>query len=440
MISGIRSGSSMGIWGNMAAMNDLRLSQALANRGHRIESVGAVSKFPSHTFSSSSEKFLKEYKGHLSELEKLAKDLSGSNRNGALNALGVTSDNNQVLTAHNTGTIHQNASYTVEVKQLAAAQRNESNGFKANEAPTLNGSFVLETSVGTFGFEIDSTDAESNEEMMDAIAKEINGLKAGVTAQVVRNGGKVSLALTGNEVGENNRFAVSGDFADQLGLGNVTQAAQNAVYTVDKKGDSLGPQEYTASSNKVTIGSYQIEATLKEKGTSTVEVGPDVEGMADKVGKLVDKYNETLRFLDRNSDRGVGVLQQMRRMIQPPTSLRSMRMAGIDVTADGTYSFDRATFTKNMEQNPDLMKDIIGGSHGFAQGIQKDAEDGQRVPSAALVDTTNPFGAKPTGSVYPAMNNRYDTDMFKMLSTYNRTGVYNMSNFYTVGTMMSMFI
>jgi flagellar capping protein FliD len=150
---------------------------------------------------------------------------------------------------------------------------------------------------------------------------------------------------------------------------------------------------------------------------------------------LVDAYNSTIKFLSSNENRGVGVLQQMKRMIQPPVSESSMAMIGLSVKADGTLSFDQNVFNKAMDASPSLMGSI---TERVASGIKQDAQRGLDAPSASLVGSAakqqqqNLFGSSAFSSS--------QMDSISMMSMYNRLGAYNMSNFYAVGMMMNMFV
>lgn len=433
MISGINSyGASSFGWYNAASMNDFKLSQALSgkNLGSGVSAIPGVGS----TLSNSAASFLKDYKTNMTSLQKLAAQLSSTNQDSTVSDLAVTSGDSGILTASSSYKLAQEAAYTVNVKQLAASQVNTSSALQDSGAPAMAaGSFSLSTSVGEFSFDIDPSEATSNQDLLTAVADAVNGLKTGVTAKVVNDRGRVSLSLTSSETGAGTGFAVSGDFARSIGLDQVSRQAQDAVYTVDKQGDSLGPMEFTSAENTVNIGTYKIQAQLKGTGSTQVSVGTDMAKMTDNVDQLIKQYNKTLSFLGANSSMGVGVLKQQRNMILPPTSERSMNQVGISVNKDGTLAFDKAKFAKAAAADPALVKDVISGSHGLAQGILQDTRTALSASSASLVGK-DVFGAS-QNVVQQGQN--YDKSQFAMLSTYSRSGVYNMTNYYAVGMLMN---
>ena len=97
------------------------------------------------------------------------------------------------------------------------------------------------------------------------------------------------------------------------------------------------------------------------------------------------------------------------------------------------YTFDREKFAKAYEKNPSLVEDVISGSHGFAAGVEKDAQDGLRAESSLSV----PQAGQQGGIRPPQPGDIYDRQALTMLSTYNKTGVYNLSNYYAVGAMLN---
>ena len=184
-------------------------------------------------------------------------------------------------------------------------------------------------------------------------------------------------------------------------------------------------QRYTSDSNKVTLDG-RLNAQLKGTGTTVIKEGAGLASrQADAVSRLVDKFNETISFLNRNSDRGVGVLLQVKRMITPPTSERSMNLAGITIRNDGSLRFDREEFMIKVQRSPDVINDVV---ESFANGIRKDAQMGMNERSGNLLNAVS-YSQQSASGGQNAMN---------IMSLYNRSGVYNMTNYYAVGALMNI--
>lgn len=433
MINGINSSVGGMSWYNMSQMNDFKLS-LLSNKYTGVSSTkGGGMKLGAGDIN-----FLSDYQKSMSDLMSAANTLSGTNKNGVLNAMGIASSDNKIMTATTSYSLNAKESYTVDVKQLASVQKNTSAQLGSYAKPTESGSFTIATGSKTVRFDVDPTGAKNNKEMLGELAKEINRNDLGVTAKIVEENGKVSLAITGQETGAENGFTVTGGFAANIGLDSVTNAATDAIYTVEKKGGT-GPVEFTSADNTVSIGGYKIEATLKDTGTATLSAGLDTGKTADAMEKLVKSFNSTLSMLDSNSARSATATRQLRNMILPPTSEKTMAKIGITVGKDGSMSFDRKVFNEAMEKDPTLVKDIIGGGNGIAQGIIKDTQKALQVTSANLLgqNNSNLSGASLGGFSDQQM---FDTNQMSMLSAYSKSGAYNMTNYYTVGAMMNLFI
>ena len=240
-------------WYNMAAMNNVKLAQVFSKKMDSIANVKPVPR-TDNTVSSSlrkdSQEFLKRYEQSMTRLQQAAKDLSDSKVNGAANQMAATSTAKDVIGVQAVGKLTSPTEYHVEVQQVAAAQTNQSNSTWGRGAPLEGGSFTLATKEGTAEIKVDPTAVKTNKELYSAIADEINRLDLGVTAEMQESAGKVSLSLTSAETGKENGFAISGSFAEKIGLNQTKQAAQDAVYTVKAKdvNDKLDEgKEYTSA-------------------------------------------------------------------------------------------------------------------------------------------------------------------------------------------------
>ncbi len=423
-------------WYGYAAVNNYRLSEILSDKiSSGRTAVSPIEKIKqtaskSAALSSDTVGFLKDYQNYMNSLSKTSKNLMSSVRGSVGSKTDVASSNKDVLDVTASFTVREPASYEVEVKQLAQAQVNSSAKIKASDAPTASGEFVLETSEGKYSFDIDPSFAATNKELYNAIAMEINDMEAGVKAQVLDDGKNVSLVLKSENSGENNAFKVSGAFSEAIGLDKVEKQAQDAIYTVERYG--VG-KEFKSSVNKVNIAGYQIQAELKKTGKATVTAGIDVESMSSELEKLTKKFNETVDFLKKNVDRGVGVQRQLDRLLQTPVSKNSMEEVGITIDKDGKYSFNKDEFRKIAEKNPALVKDIVSSSYGIAQGLERDAKAGMNMPSASLVSTS----VQGSQSIFQ-QTNKYDA-MLSVMNIYGKNGTVNMNNVYMMGLLMNMY-
>ena len=129
-------------------------------------------------------------------------------------------------------------------------------------------------------------------------------------------------------------------------MSEATTAAQNAQYSVT---DSNGfTEEFTSSSNNVSLDYGKASMTLKSVGDATVSVGVDNKNIADAVENLVDKFNKALSVVSSNADRGSGVKNQLSQMLSGPAPEKSLKLIGITKNADGSLSLNKDTLLEKI--------------------------------------------------------------------------------------------
>lgn len=367
--------------------------------------------------------FLKDYRNQMLDLRRMAARAQSGYRDPAA-ALAAGSEDTAVVEA--TGRLAaEDDEYLVTVEQLASGQVNRSAGMEARDPmPTASGSLRLETDKGNFDFFMSGAGLKDNQEMLEVYAARINGRDTGVTASVKKeDSGKVYLELKSAE-GEEKSFTVKGTLAERLGISQTAEAGKKeAVYTVRKNGGE--EERFTAKTNSITIDD-RIKVELKGVGSTRIAHRDDgAEALADQVSQLVNKYNEAREFLRKNSDGRAGVQSQLRRMATPPTSERSMDLIGIGAKRDGSYSFDRKTFLAQARRSPELTRSVVDN---FAKGLSWDAEQGMKESSGSLVGTLE----------YTQRVEDNQKNPINVMSTYSKSGMYNLMNLYAVGVLMNL--
>jgi len=203
----------------------------------------------------------------------------------SLAAYSATVGDSDVLSA-TAGTFARAGSYSIDVQQLATAQKSFSSLYNATDnfgAGTL--SFTVNGAVE------DVTLSGSTNSLQD-VANAINDADISVRATVVNGDAGSRLVLTSRDTGTDNAFtlSVSGGDANLTSLGTFdganpnAVAAQNAIVTVE--GETV-----TSQSNQITSAIANVTITAKAQGTSTLEVARDSSGIADSVQAFVDAYN-----------------------------------------------------------------------------------------------------------------------------------------------------
>ena len=405
------------------ALNQLKLQQALDKLDKKTSS--SSSNTATSSLSSNASTFLRNYDSAMSDLMSAANSLRDVNSSGVSNSLTVNSSDSDVLTASKNYTLRKPESFDVSVQQLAAAQQNVSTAVTSNAKATEDANFSIVTNKGTANINVSSVNEygvqKTNRQLLNDVAKEINRQSVGVKASVeTTKDGKSVLKLTSKETGTDNSFIVNGEFAKNNGLSEATTAAQNAQYSVT---DSNGfTEEFTSSSNNVSLDYGKASMTLKSVGDATVSVGVDNKNIADAVENLVDKFNKALSVVSSNADRGSGVKNQLSQMLSGPAPEKSLKLIGITKNADGSLSLNKDTLLEKLDEDPELIKDIISGNHGLAQGAYRSAESGMSRSANSLISKD-----------LKQMQQETSMDTLSLMSRFANSGAYNLSNYYTAG-------
>jgi flagellar hook-associated protein 2 len=242
-------------------------------------------------------------KSTLSALQDAAEALQSKNK-FASNTAEVADTAIASATVDSTATA---GSYSLEVSQLAQAQKVRSVGYASSSSTIATG--TLQIDLGSFNgttFTADSArsfpvtiDASNN--TLAGLRDAINNAKSGVTASLVNNGSTTQLVLSSDGMGASSAFKLSGlsGFYFKPGAASTlqsTQIAQDAAFTLD--GIAM-----TRSSNKITDALGGVTLTLKAKTTAatTLDVGSDTSSVKSKINSFVTAYNNAVGLMSSQS-------------------------------------------------------------------------------------------------------------------------------------------
>lgn len=431
-INGVNS--YMGYYNYQSSINNFRLTQALSKNQRFMEAVSPVSKVSSNSYRNtsltSSMAFVKNYSSSMSDLMKTANALKSSNQNGAMGDLVVSSSDSSVASATEKLTVRNAQQIDLDVKQLAAAQMNVSEGVKASDKAQSDMDFTVGNSINSVNVKVSAANADgtskTNAQMLKEAADQINSGSSNVKASVVQKDGVASLQLEGKYTGAANTFDVSGNLGAAAGADKVKTEAANSKYSITTGGKTTQHESY---SNDVYADSYRIGIELKGVGKATVKADVDSDKIATALSDLVGSYNSSLKLLNDNYDRGTGVDKQLRNLVQGLGSEQSLKQLGITVNKDATLKFDKDTFAKNMKANPSLTKSLISGPGGIADKAFNKGSSGMNVRSSSLIN----------GDLMSAQEESI-TNPMNAFSSYSRSGAYAMNNYAAVGMMLNYLV
>ena len=440
-ISGISSYGLNSLYGYQSTINSLRLTQALY-KNPKLNPASSSSSVSSVTSQKAAKNanvaFVKEYSSSMTDLMNAANELRNSNKSGAMSDLAVTSSNEKVATASGKLLLKNDKDFELDVTQIAQAQMNVSEGVKASAYAQSGMNFTVGDDKNSVNVQVSAVKAnggsKTNAQMLREAADQINKSKANVTASVIEKDGVASLQIESKETGTSHTFEVSGEMGAAAGAENVKTEAANAKYSVTSGGIKT---DYESESNTVSVGYVGVSAQLKGTGQTTLKADVDTGKAADALGKLVDAYNSSLKFLNNNFDRGTGIGRQMQSLLNGLGSEQSLKQMGITVNKDATLSFSKSTFEKNMAKDPSLTRDLVSGTGGLAERMFNKARSGLNMSSNSL---TNGYTSSVYSGSYGSSSKQSATNPYAVLGMYSRSGVYNMSNYNAVGMMMNYLI
>ncbi|MCU0976209.1 MAG: flagellar filament capping protein FliD [Steroidobacteraceae bacterium] len=291
-------------------------------------------------------------------------------------------------------------SYTVEVLQLAAAQKLASGPFASAQDVVGNGTLTL--AVGGESFDVV---IEPGRETLADIRSAINAAtgNSGVTATLVNASDGTRLVLTAAQSGAASTISVSASGGDG-GLAALTtltevQPARDAQLRVD--GFTIN-----SATNVVSDAVSGLTLALKSAAPgspTTVTVGNDAEGSRAKVDGFVQAYNALVNALRPltafNADTGTrgpllgdptarnflnAVRTEVVRAVAGGGSVGSLAELGITTRADGTLSIDATRLGEALAGRfEDVGRFFSAGETGLAGRL--DALLGQYVGSDGLI-------------------------------------------------------
>lgn len=426
-IGGIGS-SFNNMYGISNSYNDYRLQTALAKHGLSGTNKTSSKSGTSQAVSNGSVDFLKQYNTAMSDLMSSANSLMAANSSGVMSNLTVSSSDTDIADASINYRPREAKDFTVDVKQLAQAQQNNSNEVKGGQAAAGDMDLKIQSAQGkvinvNVSATYDDGTAKTNRQMLKEAASQINSANGDVRAKVIEKDGNVSLQISGKETGRHNSFSVSGKFGAAEGLDQETTSAQNAEYTVTQNGRTTS---HASDTNSIALDLGRIGVQLKDTGSVKISTAPDDKKIISAVEDLAKSYNSAIELLSANSGRGSGVERQLRNMLMGIAPERSLELIGITTNKDGTLKVNTETLAEQLKKDPTLTRDIISGANGMASRAYGKATGGLEANSVSLIN--NDLKAAEVDNI---------TSEYNFMNMFARSGAYNLNNYYALGLMVN---
>ena len=311
----------------------------------------------------------------------------------------ATSGNEEAFQATVTGAASP-ASYSVEVAQLASAQKLSSAAFASADSTVGTGTLFVSVGGASFGVGINS---ENNTlaGIRDAINEALDN--TGVAATIVNADSGSYLILSSEKAGAANGLTVTQSGGDgglaalvynpALGETALTEsvAAQDAIVRIDGL-------EVTSNSNSIAdaVEGVTLDLTRALPGeTFSLRVENDETAARDAVTAFVDAYNELVQTFDGVTSFNAEAQQagpllgdstvrtirdEIRRELSSPTTgigatFSTLSEVGIELQLEGTLEVDDATLSTVLSGEFTNFGQLFAAENGFAVRLFDRVED-----------------------------------------------------------------
>ncbi len=251
--------------------------------------------------------------------------------------------------------------FSVGVTQLASGQANTGSSLAA-AANAAAGSYQVQINLNnkthTVAFQVNAGD--TNQVFQQKFADAINKKGIGLTASVQKDGANSTLSIRANTTGDIPAAAFTladytGNAVATLGVNNVSQAAQNAIYNING-------QAKTSASNTVAL-TNGATATLKQITGDPVIIsaGTDKTSAKRAVDDMVSNYND----LVKNSAAGSRLTRELTAITQLYAPV--LGRLGITAASDGTLKTDETKLNAAAENGS--LKAFFTQSRSLSYGF-----------------------------------------------------------------------
>jgi flagellar hook-associated protein 2 len=266
--------------------------------------------------------------------------------------------------------------YSLSGIHLASAETLVASGFGSASGSLGAGTLTLQVGSGSSV----ALNISSGQDNLADIAATINQADLGVSANVVFDGSKYSLVLTGDATGSANSFTVSGSG----GLTNLSynsdtkpmaeqSAAQNASF-------SLNGISISSGSNTISGAIQGLTLTLAASGSGTVSVSQNVQPLVSAAQSVVQALNAALGTISQYSaysqssgagplmgDVGLQIIRtDLLNAISTPFggsslgSFNSLGSVGFGITSGGQITLDTDTLESAAQSNYAAVAGLLG--------------------------------------------------------------------------------
>jgi len=297
-----------------------------------------------------------------------------------------TSSNESVFTASTDNTAVA-GNYSIEVVQLAQAEKRRSIDFAASSEVVGTGTLDISLGTSTFQLTIDSTN-NTLAGIRDAINAATNN--PGISASLISVDTGTQLILTSNQTGASNNISITavddapadGFDLTRLDSANllILQSASDAIIKVDSQTVTRNSNSFSDVLSGVTFNLASAQPGVQQ----TLSVVSDTQKIKNDIQSFVTNYNTLIGVMKGLSNydistkvagplngdsvvRGIeGSLRQARSSIVSG-AFSNLSSLGITLGKSGSLTIDDAALDANIANNLSDVKQFFSSPNGMAQ-------------------------------------------------------------------------
>ncbi|WP_018702271.1 flagellar filament capping protein FliD [Anaeromusa acidaminophila] len=288
------------------------------------------------------------------------------------------------------------ATYEVEVSKVATAQQNTGTRVNALGYGALSaGNYTLgvtDSSGKEKNISFAVSAGENNSKVLEKVAKAFSESGLNINAVMSSDGTKTGLNLQSKETGAAQSFTlrdVSGNAVAALGLGNRTQQAENAVYSVNGKAA-------TSASNQISLDYGNVTLNLQKATTekAVVTVGKNPAGIVTAAKEMITAYNRletAVTGADNVTAAGQRVFSRVDAKFQ---GYQKNELANIGITRDsqtGELALDEKRLTSALAKDSGRVQRLLGGENGLTGALNAVSSAVGSSPASTLLKVPSPL-------------------------------------------------
>lgn len=215
-----------------------------------------------------------------------------------------------------------------------------------------------------------------------------------------------------------------------------------------------GTKDNVYSKYESALDALSKADTEDAKKAAQAKVDKAREDIVSAVSDFADKYNNTISFLQSNSNRGAGVARQQASLERALPTEGALKTLGMKVDTTGKLEVDKDALNKALTDGRyNSVKDTMGGTYGIAQRMGSRATNildssidtvaGSSKTSSTSSTSASSNASKSNNSVSDLLSYSNDDSMsayFTSFASFAKSGAYNLSNYYAVGMLLNTLV